>query len=70
MDVLALSEDQAIFFPKSFSLTLLDKLKDILGKSAMLEPFFDTVTKVALRSNNIGKFTLMTQSIGHQVGTS
>jgi len=49
IDALALSEDQAIFFPKSSSLSLLGNLEDSLGKSVILEPFFDAILEVALR---------------------
>ena len=44
----SLSEDQAIFFPESSSLALLDKLDDSLGKSVMSDPILDVVLKVAL----------------------
>ena len=68
--MLALSKDQAIFFLKVPCLAVLNKLDDILGKRIMLEPIFDAVLQVALRSSYISKFTLATQSIGHQVGVS
>ena len=68
--MLAVSEDQAIFFPKATCLPLLNKLDDDLGKRIMVEPFFDAIPEVALRSVNIDKFTLATQSISHQVGMS
>jgi len=68
IDALALSEDQAIFFPKAPCLALLDKLDDSLDKSIMLEPFYDAVSEVSLRLGKIGKFILMTQRIGRQVG--
>ena len=40
VDALALSKDQAIFFPKAPYLALHDKLDDGLGKRIMLEPLF------------------------------
>ena len=36
----------------------------------MLEPLFGVFLEVALRSANIDKFTLVAQSIDHQVGKS
>ena len=51
-------------------LVLLDKLDDSLDKSVILESFVDANQEVTLRSDNMGKFTLAIQSIGHQVGTS
>ena len=36
----------------------------------MLESFLGVVLKVALRLANVTKFTLVAQSIGHQVGTT
>jgi len=68
-NAVALSKDPTIFFSKAPRLALLDKLDDGLGKIVMLEPFFGAVYEVALSSPNIGKFTLATQTIGHQVGT-
>jgi len=56
--VLAFSEDQAIFLPKPTCIVLIDKLEDSLGRSVMLEPFFDVVLEVALRWTNIRKFNL------------
>jgi len=70
INALALSEDQAIFFPESPSLALLDKLYDGLDKCVVLEPIFYSISEVALRSAYIGKFSFATQSIGHQVDTS
>jgi len=69
IDALALCEDQAIFFPKSTCLALLNKLDDSLGKCVVLEPIFNAVSKVALRLTYVSKFTLVTQSISYQICT-